>query len=253
MSGLHLIKAGVDARRLYAFAKHARLPARDFDQGYAVHALFSALFDHGVDASEHVAPKPFFVHDRGRVLEVLGYTSASGTELHERLRFFSDPRAHELGALVELASRPVPEPFVEGMRLGFSTRVCPVRRVAKRGRQQSERAEVDAFLARAWEVGDGVVLEREEVYRGWLREELEKDGVASLVDAAMTGFTLMRSYRRTWGESRSGARVAHPDVRFEGTLEVKDGAKFRQRLARGLGRHRAFGFGMLLLRPARAR
>ena len=37
---------------------------------------------------------------------------------------------------------------------------------------------------------------------------------------------------------------------FEGTLEVRDAALFQGLLARGVGRHRAFGFGMLLLRPA---
>jgi CRISPR system Cascade subunit CasE len=35
-----------------------------------------------------------------------------------------------------------------------------------------------------------------------------------------------------------------------GTLRVGDAEAFRALLARGLGRHRAFGFGMLLLRRA---
>ena len=34
------------------------------------------------------------------------------------------------------------------------------------------------------------------------------------------------------------------------TLTVTDGAAFTDRLRRGVGRHTAFGFGMLLLRPA---
>ena len=37
----------------------------------------------------------------------------------------------------------------------------------------------------------------------------------------------------------------------EGTLTVGDPDAFSRLLARGIGRHRAFGFGMLLLRPAR--
>ncbi len=41
-----------------------------------------------------------------------------------------------------------------------------------------------------------------------------------------------------------------PEAEFEGTLEVLDGTAFHAVLARGIGRHRAFGYGMLLVRPA---
>jgi CRISPR system Cascade subunit CasE len=34
-----------------------------------------------------------------------------------------------------------------------------------------------------------------------------------------------------------------------GILEVTGGEAFARLLARGVGRHRAFGFGMLLLKP----
>ena len=35
-----------------------------------------------------------------------------------------------------------------------------------------------------------------------------------------------------------------------GTMTVTDPAAFAQLLAHGVGRHRAYGYGMLLLRPA---
>ena len=36
---------------------------------------------------------------------------------------------------------------------------------------------------------------------------------------------------------------------MRGNLIVSDPAAFAQLLTRGIGRHRAYGFGMLLLRP----
>ena len=39
---------------------------------------------------------------------------------------------------------------------------------------------------------------------------------------------------------------------MQGILTVTDSAAFAALLARGVGRHRAYGYGMLLLRPARA-
>ena len=47
---------------------------------------------------------------------------------------------------------------------------------------------------------------------------------------------------------QGGARGERPNVVLEGTLRVTDADTFRALLARGVGRHRAFGFGMLLLR-----
>ena len=43
--------------------------------------------------------------------------------------------------------------------------------------------------------------------------------------------------------------MERPEVYLDGTLEITDSEAFNAMIARGLGRHRAFGFGMLLLRP----
>lgn len=59
----------------------------------------------------------------------------------------------------------------------------------------------------------------------------------------------MRQLRRTQGKARRPARPLRPWALLHGTLEVRDPAAFMALLARGVGRHRAFGYGMVLLRP----
>jgi CRISPR system Cascade subunit CasE len=248
----HLVRVGLDAQRLYAFARRSRAAGgRDFDEGYGVHALFAALFDHGAAPDARVAPKPFSLSGTAtRALSVLGYTSLDREALIERAKTFADPIAYGVCDLDGIASKPMPSTFGAGTKLGFSVRVCPVRRVAKRGNQRQDRAEVDAFLARSWEVNDeSVPLDREEVYRTWLSGELAKDGAARLVEARMATFQLGSMHRKTQGDERRAKRVGHPDATFEGLLEVQDGPAFVRHLGRGVGRHRSFGFGMLLLRP----
>jgi CRISPR system Cascade subunit CasE len=68
-------------------------------------------------------------------------------------------------------------------------------------------------------------------------------GTSTLNTAHLTEFRreLMRRY--------GGARIERPNAVLEGHLMVRDPVAFRALLARGVGRHRAFGFGMLLLRP----
>ncbi|GHE81823.1 hypothetical protein GCM10019059_44550 [Camelimonas fluminis] len=48
---------------------------------------------------------------------------------------------------------------------------------------------------------------------------------------------------------RKGRRIEGPDATFHGSLVVTDPEAFTILLARGVGRHRAYGYGMLLLRP----
>jgi CRISPR system Cascade subunit CasE len=253
-SPLHLVRCGIDAQRLYAFARRSRASdARNFDEGYAVHALFAALFDHGADADARVGPKPFHLGESGkRTLSVLGYASLDHQALVERAKTCADPVSWGVCDLESLTSKPMPSAFQEGARLGFLVRACPIRRIAKRGPMTQERGEVDAFLARSWEVGADAPLDRGQVYRSWLEEELAKEGAATVVDASLTNFRLGRLHRRTQGQDRRSRNADRPDVTLEGTLKVGHPEAFARRLARGVGRHRAFGFGMLLLKPARA-
>ncbi len=249
MTALHLVRLPLDAQKLYRFARASGFPAHDFDEGYAVHALLSALFDHGAAEADRVAPKPFRVLNEGvRSIQVLGYARVAHTALVERAQTFADPASWGVCELDGIVSRPVPA-FKSGMRLGFVVRACPVRRVI-RPDGGKQRVEVDAMLAKVWEAdGADSRVEREAVYRQWIREELEKGDSVRLLEATLKGFRLGCQYRRTHGEGRKGKPITRPEAEFEGTLEVRDPAGFAARLARGAGRHRAFGFGMMLLQP----
>ena len=66
--------------------------------------------------------------------------------------------------------------------------------------------------------------------------------------ADSTRFALPRVGRRD--ASRRLRWVEGPDTVMSGELQTSDPDAFARLLARGIGRHRAFGFGMLLLRPA---
>ena len=53
--------------------------------------------------------------------------------------------------------------------------------------------------------------------------------------------------QRDWSR---GARLEGPDAWFRGTLAIVDPNAFAALLARGIGRHRSFGFGCLLIAPS---
>jgi CRISPR system Cascade subunit CasE len=67
-------------------------------------------------------------------------------------------------------------------------------------------------------------------------------------------FSLEQVTRRNHGEQeRRSTRSTIPAVTVRGLLEVRDGAEFGQTMMRGVGRHRAFGFGMIVLRSVEER
>ena len=147
----------------------------------------------------------------------------------------------------------MPDIWRAGQRLGFDVRVRPVRRLGYDLDTTSGRvakgAEMDAFLLEALhrhgaEPG-GMVQEnrtREAVYLDWLTERLDSTVRLDRAACRLARFRRVRVARGNHGPEG-------PDATIHGTLIVTDPVSFAALLAHGVGRHRAYGYGMLLLRP----
>lgn len=156
-----------------------------------------------------------------------------------------DPAAARVLGLSAMESLPRPESaWHPGQRLGFDIRLRPVVRLASALRTDRETfrkgAEMDAFLAHVLRKDDGA--DRGEIYMRWLTKRLEG---AAEIDPALT--RLSQFERRVIVRNRQ--RIDGPDATFHGTLTVTDPAAFAALLARGIGRHLTYGYGMLMLRP----
>ncbi len=269
---LNLVRVVLDRRELLRIARDHRLP-RGADDGYVLHAGLAQLFATSSEPAE-VPLRPFAVDDtspvaasRPDLLYLLGYADLDEGGLLSRMR--PDVRVR---LVRHCATRAVPV-IEAGVRAIFHVRACPtVRtkhpgehgpRLDARGRRKSR--EVDAWIAsrlpswtdeppavgRPFERSSAEWTDRERVYGLWLAKELGRGGAAELEDGVrLAAFAREAVYRR--GESAVPRRRAmeRPNAVLEGTLRVREPTAFRALLRRGVGRHRAFGFGMLLLRPA---
>ncbi|MFN3459370.1 MAG: type I-E CRISPR-associated protein Cas6/Cse3/CasE, partial [Oceanibaculum sp.] len=185
------------------------------------------------------------------------YAQADETALRQTASETGTPDALSLVALSDLRTKPMPEVWKEGRRFAFDVRVRPVRRLLKplegaeggSAKPFRKGAEVDAFLVAALRNAAGdesgaskEPITREEVYRAWLDERF--------ADAArLDGANLVRMERTRIARTRT---AEGPDAVFHGELTVTNGEAFAKLLAKGVGRHTAYGYGMLLLRPARS-
>jgi CRISPR system Cascade subunit CasE len=251
---LHLLRLDLELPRLFSLCERQRLPAVD-DLGYAIHAGLAAVFGEGAPSLFcAVEGRPGAPSRRGneRTLELLAYSARSVAELREQAGVYADPEAFRLIDWDRAADKPMPTTWREGQRLGFQVRACPTVRLAKAGPNVRAGAEVDAFLAAARKDPDGPKPDREGVYRDWLIAGFERTDGARAQEVAVDRFTLQTLLRKTQGtDRRTTTRLRKPDVTFRGVLEVMEPVAFAELLRRGVGRHRAFGFGMLLLRPHR--
>lgn len=256
---LHLLRLDLDVPGLYGLARDHGLvhpgrrgPVLTSDLGYVLHAAFMALFgDHNPDLFTVDPSAP--AHAAPRVVRVLAYSEHDLATLRDHAQTYADPAAYHLVDWERAASKPMPSTWREGQRLGFHLRACPTVRMAKAGPHHREGAEVDAFVAATWRAGEGVPVDRETVYRDWLAAALARRGAAKLEHAAVENFHLEPFLRRTQGdERRARPNLRKPDATLSGALTLTDPAAFDALLRRGVGRHRAFGFGMLLLRPERS-
>ena len=237
---LQMLRADVSVRDFHRWMGTRQLQ----DPDHAMHCLLTECFG-------DLAPKPFrLITQRGAAKGTLyGYGTADATALREASGLYACPLQARIIPASSLDSKPMPTEWQAEKRLGFEVRIRPV---VRRSRNSEARPgkEWDAFQLEAMQHPIGEMKRsREEVYREWLSERLKAQGGVDLDlgETALVSFQRTRAFRKLHTRPSEG-----PDAVMRGVLTITDADAFAGLLAHGVGRHRAYGYGMLLLRPARS-
>lgn len=234
-----MIRAEVELRQFQRWMGTRRL----VDPDHAAHSLLTECFG-------ELAPRPFrLITPRHGTTGVLyGYGTANDAALREQARICADPLQSRVLPAERIDTKPMPTTWQVGRRVGFETRIRPVVRRSRRGNNPNA-GERDAYQIEADQYPpDGMKRSRENVYIEWLTNQLEQLGGA-LLDPQHTELVSFR--RKTATYKLHGPSSEGPDATIRGVTSITNSDAFTQLLARGVGRHRAYGYGMLLLRPAR--
>lgn len=261
----HLVHAPMDMRAFHRWAGERWARKRGlnrrgaFDAGFALHVLLSGLFGRAA-----LQPFRLFASERRTAASLYAYADVDGDTLRHTAQTVGTPEC--LAALdpERLRSKALTTAFEPGQRLGFDLRVRPVRRLRRSlwdpqsGRKISPGREVDVFRVAAlgrfpdgWAIGPGEETpgaatmrgRRGDVYAEWL---VERFGGAALVEP---GSCRLAAFQRSRAVRGDGTGPEGPDATLHGVLTVGDADAFVRLLRRGVGRHKAYGYGMLLLRP----
>ena len=227
----------------WAGAKNRGLVNNRFvDVGLAMHILLTSVFSKGT-----VQPYRVMSSARRSRGSFYAYTNATTDELVGIANLVIGPDSAGVLDLDAMSSRALP--VVEAdQRVGFDIKVRPTRR--------SNGHEADACLmhGREWVDRDSysscdndrvTTSIREKTYSKWLAERLR--GVA---DVNMCRLAHFRKSRAAFGRNRNAIHL--PDATLHGDMTVLDPVAFQEKLRTGIGRHKAYGYGMILLRPPAA-
>lgn len=237
MSDLHLWRLAIDPARLAAIAREQHIPLSDEDQGYAGHALLCGLF------GKSATPKPWYLDNKCMVMWAYAARPLDQTEVG-----LSDPLYVSTVDWSRSGSKLMPALAV-GRAVAFDLRACPV--VRNGGRNEQRGSEHDYLLWHARREGVTVdTLDADIIYATWLRERgWGADVGATVKDALVTSWMKPTKCGANIWRGRTEGSHRLPDVSFGGSVVITDSAAFTATLARGIGRHRAFGFGMIRLKP----
>src|SRR6266567_3291769 len=264
MSPLHLVRVPISTTALGSWAALRNYglatwkDARDrrvishFDEGRALHHLLTELF-----GKRAIHPfRAFWAADKIH-LEVYGYSSCEDQRLKQIAQETGLPDALAVCDMDRILSRQMPSDWKVGRRLGFETRVRHVSRLEyKLPRRDSSTfkrgAEIDTFLVEAMRrFSDQVTSGNNMLQAGRTREAVYTDWLASRLGNSVQlcpGIRFSR-FSRVRAE-RGGCSPEGPDAILRGEFVIKDPVEFTKVITKGIGRHRAYGYGMLLLRPA---
>ncbi|HSR53607.1 MAG TPA: type I-E CRISPR-associated protein Cas6/Cse3/CasE [Acidobacteriota bacterium] len=253
---LHMVQLRLDAAALMRQVRDLNLGRRHEDLGYAVHAALAALFGQGT-------VQPFSIRGEARRQGagpkpvILGYSSKDREALTQHAETFAEPGFYQTCEWPALACKPMPRRWSAGRVLGFEIRICPVVRLASDlsteepaggPRTYKKGSEMDVWLNRRLrdpQNGDASIS-RQQAYRDWLQQRLGQ--AARLESVQLRRFRRVKLIRRRQDPERTSRTLERPEAVLTGSLEILDPEHFSRLLAGGIGRHKAFGFGMLLLR-----
>ncbi|MFC4236049.1 type I-E CRISPR-associated protein Cas6/Cse3/CasE [Thalassospira xianhensis] len=211
------------------------------DEGQALHHLLSETFGKGV-----LQPFRVMKATGAKTSSLYAYSTKTIDDLRATAAETGMPNALAVCAPERIQMKGMPSAWKEGKRYAFDVRLRPVRRLAKDIGGYKKGAEVDAYQVACLNARYSAVCEpigtREDVYLEWLQERLM--GAATVDTGTMKRFQMHKA-------SRKGRSINGPDITFHGELTVTDPVAFAELLRGGVGRHKAYGFGMMLLRPVK--
>ena len=246
-----MFQANIDLHQLQHWMAQMSIADRD----HAVHRVL-------VESFGDKAPRPHRVvvpRLRSQTPILYGYTTVDQDQLKARSQTFADPTQSAIIPADTIMTKEMPDNWQEGESLAFDLRLRPVIRTWRERTSEDSDFPDQTYINRTrWEIDPYArdvqqrkaqnlpLRDRAIVYGEWLDAVVRRQGGASI--DLQKGLSL-QSFRMTPNSHKRNLNLGTgPEIILHGNLAVKDPQAFASLISTGAGRHRAYGYGMLLLR-----
>ncbi len=227
------LELGHEALKFY----NRRVGRRRRDWGYMVKgALAAILFGDASEGRQLIKPW-YYGRIKGGTVPVRGYSTMCADQLRWQMQQFGDPEAVSMVDPRSICSKPMARYW--SPRVGFSVVANP------RDNYYEARTKLDPSMS------------REEVYVEWLSNQLGRTAEratgsgAKLIEATMISARRLMATRcgaegrREGEQERKEYETPIETIELTGTLEIESSRVFSEFLLGGIGKNKAFGYGML--------
>ena len=204
---------------ILAYASVLRLSRADLNilkikDAYGLHKVVYGLFN---DIRSDVGKQ-------GSVPSGIAYADKGGDFNTRQVLMLSDRKPHQTPQFGKVQTTPIPSGFLAHERYAFEVTVNP----GKRDKQ----------------TGKIVPIRGREAISQWFLERAQQSwGFRVNPDNLQTDKISVQVFEK------SGKTITHGSATLKGELAVIDRDRFRQSFTQGIGRGRAFGFGLLQIVP----
>ena len=182
--------------------------------GYGIHKVVYGLFEDIRSPQEKRSDFPSGIL----------FTEKEGDIRQKKILILSNRKPHLTPQFGKIETKQVPNSFLNYDRYGFEVTINPTRRDSKTKKLIP-------------------IKKREEVRRWFFERSCESWGFQSSPETMEVGRMGVQIFEK------SGERIVHGFAKLKGTFLVTDREKFQRSFLEGIGRGRAFGFGLLLIAP----
>lgn len=238
---IHIIQFQIQTHNLILNLRNRGLKMRpnDTDIGYLIHSWIMATFEQNPFHCFH-----FDVHPRHA--NILAYSDYSAEDILKNKKQQEQSVENAIN-WDTFQSKMLPEIWPKHTTLQFETSVCPTTRVTDTITKKQQ--EIDMYLYHK-NSGQNKYMLREDIYIDWFQHKIHTD-IAQVSNLEVTKFQVQSMVRKTHTQhpQQSKSRnISLPICTIQGTITIQDSDKFTTLLTKGIGRHKAFGMGMLLLK-----
>lgn len=239
---MHLIQFRANVQALMRRAADYGLPTKKVDEGYVVHSWMTSLW-------EQDSPRPFVIDKRsGPDVVIQGYSTQDAKQLTKAADMYASPEDYAVLDWSSLKSKELPMQWPKETEIRLTVTVIPT--IRYRVIDEKNSRELDAYLhrVRTCEAAGIEVPPREIVYGEWLTQRLA--GFTVTHTPELQQHRLAELLRRTQGEHRKSNHICLPLATLSVVGSVVDDVAFSEMIRQGIGRHKAFGYGMVRVNRA---